>query len=272
MRRLETMRTFMLGVLIAGMGATMGCTYLPRASVRPIPTVASTTERSNSTLVVYLPGRWDRIGDFERRGMREEMTRAGVRADWIAVDAHMGYYLDRSVVDAVRDEVLKPARARGYRRIVVVGVSLGGLGALLCEREQAGLMDGLVLIAPYLGNSGEMFADIAREGGPAAWAASASSQDRSRSDVAGDVWSFIGTRQKTLPPIWLVWGEEDPLAIGHRLLAPLLLPSRVSRIEGGHNWTTWQVLWRDLCENSDLFTEEKRPETGTVGRLGATGG
>jgi hypothetical protein len=59
--------------------------------------------------------------------------------------------------------------------------------------------------------------------------------------------------------------------VGHRLLAPLLPPSRVNRIEGGHNWTTWQVLWRDLCENSDLFTEEKRMDVRAVGRLGASG-
>lgn len=250
------------GLLPFSLLVAAGCGHLPRAAPRPVPAISSTAGKPvASTLVVFLPGRGDRMQDFERRGLREEMERAGVRADWIAVDAHLGYYLNRSVVDALRDDVLRPARARGYRRILLVGVSLGGLGVLLCERDQRGLADGFVLIAPYLGDRAALFAEIARRGGPAAWAAG---RQRTESDVAADVWTFIGQRHDTLPPIWLAWGERDRLAGGHRLLAPLLPAARVRTNGGGHTWSSWRELWRELCRHTDLFAAEKAGSAGSV--------
>jgi pimeloyl-ACP methyl ester carboxylesterase len=242
----------MLAVALAG----GGCVYFPRATPRPLPMVASTNGApAASTLVVFLPGRGDRMEDFEREGLRAVMTQAGIRADWIAVDAHLGYYLNRSVVDALRADVLQPARARGYRRIVVVGVSLGGLGALLCARDAPGLTDALVLLAPYLGDRAGFFAEVQRAGGPAAWAAGRSGR---ADDVAVELWTFLGQQHARLPPTWLGWGESDRLAAGHRLLAPLLPTGRVRVIAGGHTWPIWRELWRALCEESELFVGEKR--------------
>ena len=233
-----------------------GCVYLPRATPRPMPVVASTVGApAAATLVVFLPGRGDRMEDFEREGLRAAMTQAGVRADWMAVDAHLGYYLNRSVVDALREDVLQPARARGYRRIVLVGVSLGGLGALLCARDAPGLVDALVLLAPYLGDRAAFFAEVERAGGPVAWAAGRPGR---ADDVAVELWTFLGQQHARLPPTWLGWGEGDRLAAGHRLLAPLLPGERVRVIAGGHTWPIWRELWRGLCENSELFAGEKR--------------
>jgi len=192
--------------------------------------------------------------DFERRGLSEEMARAGVRADWVAVDAHLGYYRSRSVIERLREDVIEPARARGYRRIVVVGVSLGGLGSLLGERDHPGLFDGIVLIAPYLGDRKAMFDEIQNQGGPAAWAADHSP---GADDVGAQVWSFLGKRVSALPPTWLAYGTADRFAVGHRLLAPSLPPDRVKTSAGGHDWPTWQALWRDLCHHSDLFAAER---------------
>lgn len=244
------------GLVLALALAGGGCVYFPRATPRPLPVVpAVAASPAEATLVVFLPGRGDRMEDFEREGLVAAMRRAGVRADWVGVDAHLGYYLNRSVVDALREDILQPARARGYRRIVVVGVSLGGLGALLCARDAPTLVDALVLLAPYLGDRAAFFAEVERAGGPAAWAAGRPAR---AADVAAELWTFLGQHHARLPPTWLGWGESDRLAAGHRLLAPLLPGGRVRVIAGGHTWPIWRELWRALCEESELFAAEKQ--------------
>jgi pimeloyl-ACP methyl ester carboxylesterase len=158
------------------------------------------------------------------------------------------------VIERLQADVLQPARQQGYRRIVLVGVSLGGLGALLCERDLPGSVDALVLLGPYLGKDAGLFDGIIASGGPAAWAAG---RDPQAGGVEEQIWTFLGTQSAGLPPTWLLCGRRDSLAPGHRLLAGLLPANRVATIDGGHDWPTWRTLWRDLCLHSDLFRAEK---------------
>jgi pimeloyl-ACP methyl ester carboxylesterase len=107
-----------------------GCSILMRATPTPIPTQLkrmSPAERA-STLVVFLPGRGGSMADFERQGFLDTLRDAGVKADTLTVDAHLAYYYKRTVIVRLWDDVLLPARQQGYRRIVLVGVSLGGVG------------------------------------------------------------------------------------------------------------------------------------------------
>jgi hypothetical protein len=203
--------------------------------------------------------------DFTKRGMADEMTKAGVQADWIAVDAHPGYYRERSIVERLKVDVIGPARARGYSRIVVVGVSIGGLGGLLCEREEAGLVDGLVLVAPYLGQDEKLFAEIEAAGGPKVWAQGREQHEPTDAELAEQLWIFIGSSYSRLPPTWLAYGTEDSLAGGHRLLGSLLPAERVKTAAGGHRWKTWKGLWSELCEDTDLFSAERENTSSVQG-------
>jgi pimeloyl-ACP methyl ester carboxylesterase len=237
-----------------------GCTLFLRSTPTPIPTrpaQLAPTEPA-TTLVVFLPGRGGGMADFEREGLVAVMQEAGVRADPITVDAHLGYYFKRTVIERLQVDVLQPARSRGYRRIVLVGVSLGGLGALLNEREHANSVDALVLLSPYLGKDARLFERIAAAGGPAAWAAG---RDPHAGGVEEQIWTFLGTRSANLPPTWLLCGTRDSLGTGHRQLAALLPATHVTMIDGAHDWPTWRTLWRHVCLNTDLFRAEKASET-----------
>lgn len=233
-----------------------GCTVFLRDTPTPIPTQATGASPvgASATLVVFLPGRSDSMTDFERHDFIAVLRDAGVNVDTIAVDAHLGYYVNRTVIERLRTDVLVPARARGYRRIVLVGVSLGGLGGLLVERDAPGLVDELVLLAPYLGDKAELFDQIRDAGGPAAWAVG---RDPTLGGVEKEIWTFLGNRSTTLPPTWLLFGQGDSLAPGHQMLATLLPPDRVKTVAGSHNWPTWLTLWREVCLNSDLFAAER---------------
>ena len=236
--------------------ALTGCSLFFPDTPAPIPTQASPVSAAGrtSTLVVFMPGRGDTLTDFEREGMVATLREAGVQADTIVVGAHMGYYIKQTVVERLRTDVLLPARQQSYRRIVLVGTSLGGLGAVLTERDHPGSVDALVLIAPYLGEKKKLFDGISAAGGPEAWA-------RGRDPLAGPVeeqiWTFLGTKASRLPPTWLLSGTEDPYARGHRLFATLLPAARTTTIPGAHEWPVWRALWREVCFHSEVFAAER---------------
>jgi pimeloyl-ACP methyl ester carboxylesterase len=244
----------------AALLALTGCSLFLRATPAPIPTQASPASPAGRApaLVVFLPGRGDRLADFEREGMVATLREAGVQADTVVVDAHLGYYLKQTVVERLRTDVLLPARRQGYRRIVLVGVSLGGLGSVLTERDHPGSVDALVLLAPYLGEKKKFFERIAAAGGPAAWA---KGRDPRAGFIEEQVWTFLGSKTSALPPTWLLSGTEDPYARGHRLFATLLPANRVTTIPGAHEWPVWRALWRDVCFHSEVFAAERTGAT-----------
>lgn len=244
-------QSFFSSALALALIGLSGCAYLPRATPTPIPTkeFPATAGKRASTLVVFLPGRGDTMDDFERNGFLETLHRTRPEADAIVVDAHLGYYLNRSIVDRLANDVLQPARQKGYRRIVIVGISLGGLGSLLCVRDHADLVDNLVLIAPYLGDKSQLFSEIQSVGGPANWAHDRSSGGK---EIDEEIWAFIGKNAEHLPPTWLFAGTGDRLHEGHQLFATLLPADHVTLIDGAHNWKTWRTLWSRACETSAL--------------------
>lgn len=243
-------------LLAAVLLALSGCVVIPRPARTPIPTRTwkAPGETRPTTLIVFLSGRGDRMEDFDRRGFLEELRRAGIHADVTAADAHLGYYRRRTVITRVREDIIAPARAAGYRRVVIVGISLGGLGGLLGERETSGLADALVVIAPYLGERPALFSQVAAAGGPEAWSAG---RGPLKGKVDELIWTFLGRHHRDLPPTWLAYGTEDSFRQGQALFATLLPPARVRTVPGGHTWSTWLQLWRELCENTDVFAAEK---------------
>ena len=84
--------------------ALTGCTLFLRDTPVPIPT--QTTQFSpagrSSTLVVFLPGRSETMDAFDRYGFIDALREAGVAADTLTVDAHLGYYYKRTVIDRLR--------------------------------------------------------------------------------------------------------------------------------------------------------------------------
>src|ERR1700722_18981046 len=88
--------------------------------------------------------------------------------DILAVDTGMDFYLDGSMVERLHDEAIAPARANGAGPIWLAGISLGGLGALLYSQAHADLVEGLVLISPFIGTRGAV-AEVLRAGGFVDW-------------------------------------------------------------------------------------------------------
>jgi pimeloyl-ACP methyl ester carboxylesterase len=198
------------------------------------------------TLLVMLPGAYSRPEEFVREGIVDAVRRAGIAADIVVADAHLGYYADRSVVDRLQADIIGLARARGYRQVWLVGISVGAFGALIYREQQLPDVAGIVALAPYLG-ARRVTAQIRADGGLTTWQAPAGELDREEIDLI--VWRSLQRLTGAVPvPLYLGFGLDDRFRPDGELLAAALPPAHVFRAPGGHDWPAWRALWQQMVE------------------------
>jgi pimeloyl-ACP methyl ester carboxylesterase len=243
-----------------GLLSVTGCAHR-RPNVVPLVSIEDRLPRpaTGRTLVVFLPGISSPPREFRDHHYFDEVRRLGWPIDMIAVDAHRGYYDDRSVVDRLREDIVRPARARGYARIWLVGISLGGLGSMLYASQMparnaldaADRVDGIVPIAPFVG-SREVIAEVRDAGGLARWNPPLHLAD-------GDwerhllVWLKSQTADEAVPaservPMIFAWGDSDRFAPSIDLVSAALPADRRITLPGGHDWDAWTPLWRAVLD------------------------
>jgi pimeloyl-ACP methyl ester carboxylesterase len=241
--------------------ATAGCSST-RPTPRPLPQLidaapcpqASTAPRP---LIVLLPGRGMALSELAEQGFLDAVRRRGFDVDVHLVDAHLGYYNERSVFEAMQEDVVAPARARGVRDVWLTGISLGGYGALLYDVRHPGEIAGVVAIAPYLGLD-EVSAEVRRAGGVRAWRAPALDRFSPAStpiDTDRHLWRWLNSQAAPSPddasrriPIFLGYGDSDRF-VGAQTLAATALPAdRVVVRPGGHDWPAWRAAWDTLLD------------------------
>lgn len=201
---------------------------------------------SGERAVVFLPGRRDRPLDFVENGFLERLRAVQPDVDVYIPDAHLGFYLQCSVVTRLHEDVLAPLRARGYRQITLVGVSMGGLGALLYTYRHPQNVDGIALIAPYLGER-DLVRSVGEAGGPGAWNGPRPTPGAMIGGVR-ELWGWFGQWPERRPdvPIHIAYGTDDRFAQANAMLAGLLPPENVLTTDGGHRWVVWSELWRQI--------------------------
>jgi pimeloyl-ACP methyl ester carboxylesterase len=189
-------------------------------------------ERAQS-VVIFLPGRKDRARVFVDKGIFAAARAKSLRADLIGTDAHAGYYVRGSVVRRLEEDFVAPARRDGYQRIVLVGISLGGYGAVRYAMTHPGQVATIVLLSPFLG-AGPFMQELADAADP---------------DFA-PTWDWL--RRYPLDPkeraaahyprIVLGYGKEDMFLHTDGELRKLLPPEDVVTTFGAHEWSTWRAL------------------------------
>lgn len=189
------------------------------------------------TLVVLLPGFGSRERAFETKGVVDALRRGGVQADLVAADATFGYYIRDQLKTRLDDDVLARYAPR-YDHVWVLGISMGGVGALLTAHDFKKQVDGVVVLSPYLGRGKTL--DAVRAG--ARMADYAPPDERAWDE---DLWDWLkqldGAPEK-LPPIVLGYGTKDLGMANLEWFARYLPKDRVRTTPGGHAWETWTVL------------------------------
>ena len=257
-RRLWLRRAGVLGFAgLAGCSLIMAPpTRVPMDVLRP---AGSPCAGRAPVLLVMLPGAYSRPPEFVDEGIVDAVRQRGLAADIAIADSHLGYFNERSILTRLREDVVLPARAQGYR-LWFVGISLGGFAALGYAARYPDEVDGIVTIAPYLGRR-ELLMEMEAAGGPMAWrtAPHAPPDDDTPERM---VWEWLTARAAAPDapatarlPVYLGYGSDDRFAAAHKLLAGVLPAGRSESVPGGHVWRPWRTLWSNWLDRGLLPTD-----------------
>jgi pimeloyl-ACP methyl ester carboxylesterase len=208
------------------------------------------TDASSRTLLVMLPGRHGTAGQFMTEGFVDMVLKAGNDLDVIAAEAYIGYYYKQTLVERLRQDIILPAKARGYGRIWILGISMGGMGAVWYERTHPGEVDGVILLAPYLGDL-DFVKVVEAGGGLRGWRLDPKDKEKFPEAFWGLLKGYQD-RQTTAGRLFLGYGLQDDFARSNSLLAGEIPAGQVVTLPGAHDWGTWRLLLTRLLENRQL--------------------
>ncbi|MFZ5569271.1 MAG: alpha/beta fold hydrolase [Thermodesulfobacteriota bacterium] len=206
----------------------------------------------SADLIVMLRGRGGDHKSFEQDGFIRDLRERLCPQDVVIPDSHLGYYMAETLVPRLKTDVIAPAKAAGYRRIWLVGVSMGGLGALMYLREHPEDIDGVYVIAPFLGYE-DIIAEVAGAGGVAAWQPGSYDPGKDWERMFWDWLKTYANDPAAWAPIFLGYGAQDSFNPAHRLLGAILPPERIYAIQGGHDPRTMRKLWQLFLNDSALI-------------------
>ena len=205
------------------------------------------------TLLVMLPGMGMEADEFDAHGFVAAVRDRRVPVDIVAARPDLDVYLDGRIARNLHDTLIAPAIARGYGRLWLLGISIGGMGALLYAAAQLAEVEGLVLLAPFLGTPGTI-AEVSSAGSIPGWSPGKSRATAVEQKLLLWLQTFL-TGAAERPALYLGYGLQDRFARGHGLLAGHLPPQRVVVAEGGHDWKTWAALWPRILERTPFGAE-----------------
>lgn len=248
-RRAMRASTLLLAALLAGCG-------LWRPVTVPIGTIAEPARCATrpDTLIVMLPGAYARPEEFVGEGFVAALRERRIAADVLLVDAHLGYYRDRSIVLRLRADVIAPALARGYTKIWLAGISVGAFGALIYSEAEPLGIEGLALLGPYLGERA-LTEEIKTQGGLRQWRAPVGALDPG--DIDNIVWRWLQAYGRVppsaaRPQLYVGYGVDDRFIASHTLLASVLPAERVFATAGGHDYPPWLAAWNRMLDEMPL--------------------
>jgi pimeloyl-ACP methyl ester carboxylesterase len=242
-------RVILLSCAVALIAGCAGLLPAPE-HMRSVSTPAS--GGAAKCLVLLLPGAGDSPEDFRKKGFLDTLDKSGLSVDVVAGDATLGYYLKGMMPDRFYYDVMRPAQSAGhYQQIWLIGMSMGGLGALLTAKEHGEDVTGVLALAPYLGR-GETIGAIQDAGGLSKWKAP------EPAPINGDnydaqLWRFLKeatSGKQRAPQIYMGWGTHDRLGDTDELLAAELPIEHVYTTEGGHDWGPWNRLLEQFLAKS----------------------
>ena len=244
--------TSALLALVTGAPLLGGCNYaayFARAASEPMQALELRMDpyARRECLVVFMPGMLDTPDSYRENGFFDDAARASQRCDLVALDAHFAYYREGTLRDRVDEDVIRLAQARGYEEIWIVGISMGGLGTLMVAQDNPGLVRGVVLLAPFLGD--EALVEAVRDAGLAEWEPPANADPHDADTFDDALWAWLqgyATHPREMPEMYIAVGDDDRLRPGVELLAAELPEGHHGTAPGGHNWVTWRGLFRRL--------------------------
>jgi pimeloyl-ACP methyl ester carboxylesterase len=195
------------------------------------------------TRIVLLPAAYTGPEDFIREGFLRCTRERELAIDLAFAEVSLQHVSDRTILRRLRHEAILPARAVGCASVWICGISLGGFLALAYAERYPTEVDGLCLLAPYLGNR-IVTGEIERADGLLAWEPGELAAD----DDERRIWRYVKTHERP-PALYLGFGSEDRFAASHRMMAAALAPEAVDERPGAHDWPVWRELWENFLDH-----------------------
>lgn len=219
----------------------------------PIPVLEyqKSAQVQQTNLLILLRGRGGSYRDFEKFGIVQEVKKRNLPFDIVVPDAHFWYYMNESLHERLKYDIIDPAKDKGYKNIWLAGFSMGALGGLfyLIEYPDNDIA-GVLLCSPFLGY--DVPQEINSQGGIAAW----SPPSGKEKGWQYRLWNWVKGYQNNPaahPPIILGYAEQDSITgQGPTLLATALSEENVFSLPGGHDYPTFQAIWRQHMDRLEL--------------------
>lgn len=201
-------------------------------------------DRIAPALMILLPGFGQTIDEFIENGLVETVRESDIAADLALVNAHFGYYKNRCVEDRLYEDIILEAKKVGYRKIWLIGISMGAVGSLAYLTKHADSIEGVLLMSPFLAQP-TLINEIMESGGLKKWQSQEAINIRKDAMRAILHWlkNYYGDR-KGLPKLFLGYGKEDIFYESYQILSDLVDKDKLLIIEGGHDWVTWREVFK----------------------------
>ncbi len=194
--------------------------------------------------MLFLPAAYSAPEDFLQAGFAQAVRARRLPIDLVFVDLPLQHLTDRNILRRIRHELVLPARTLGCHSLWMCGISLGGFITLAYADRYPAEVDGLCLLAPYLGNH-IVTGEIERAKGLSGWRPAALADD----DDERRVWQFIKNHDRDRVPLLLGFGSGDRFASSHRMMAAALPAKNVRELPGAHDWASWTALWGEFLDS-----------------------
>ena len=250
-----TRRTLWWRAVVGALVLLLAGCATQRPAVVPMVSVAlpASAQRISTTLIVFMPGVQELPQDIVREGFVDQVRARGIDADVVVVDAHLGYFYNGVFEQRLREDIVLPARARGYRSVWLAGISLGGFGALRYARAFGGDVDGVIALAPYVAPRLDL-QEVWHAGGLLRWQP-VEPPKPAQHERALLLWlkGYADPAQHR-PPLYVGYGDRDGLQPFTPLMAGILPPERLLSAPGGHDWPPWKAMWGQALDRVPFGT------------------
>ena len=216
----------------------------------PLPTLLEPARPGvrSPSLLVMLAGAYDRAEDFIAHDFAQLARQHALPHDLCFLATDLAALVQGDITRRLQESVVIPARAAGYQRILLGGISIGAQVAMIHADDYPDAVEQRVLIAPYPGNR-MITAPIERAGALAAWQAGELLAEQGEWRAWRALQSLAASPR---PGLVLAYGAEDRFAAAHQLMAAALPAGAALCLPGKHDWACWRALWLRLLELGSL--------------------
>lgn len=239
--------------MLAALLALGGCAASGDIS-KPVPSAFYPAPQSAQRTVVMLPGIADDLAALQKRQVASRIQRTWPDADVVLTGLTLPFYQQGKAAQRLRDEVIQRYR-KSDQALWLVGISLGGMGALIYDRQYPDDAAGLLLMSPYLGEEG-ILESIRAAGGLTYWKPGAT-QKIGSSNYQLELWRYLkgwSARPQRTQTVWLAYGAEEKFRKSNEMIAPLLPAGHVIMLQGKHDWDLWRRAFPALLKRAQTST------------------